>query len=104
MAHMARRAAAALVASALSVAATFPAASRPVRWADEATSRQAIMGRGSQPSPLRDNFLTVDNGIVQMGVDLSRGGSIGFFGPSGPAATNRLVRERRRRRRRTCVR
>ena len=31
-----------------------------------------------------DAFRYLDNGVVRLGVDLARGGSIGFFGPSGP--------------------
>jgi hypothetical protein len=30
-----------------------------------------------------DAFRYLDNGVVRLGVDLARGGSIGFFGPSG---------------------
>lgn len=44
----------------------------------------------SAPPLLRaggEKFSFIDNGVVKLGLDLSRGGSIGFFGPSG-SSTN----------------
>jgi len=35
------------------------------------------------PFPGDDEFQYIDNGVVRLGVDLTRGGSIGFWGPSG---------------------
>ena len=30
-----------------------------------------------------DDFVYMDNGVIRAGIDLVRGGSIGFLGPSG---------------------
>jgi hypothetical protein len=35
-----------------------------------------------------DNFVYLDNGIVSIGIDVSRGGSVGSFGPSGSGSPN----------------
>lgn len=35
-----------------------------------------------------DQFRFIDNGVVRLGVDLTRGGSIGFFGGTGSSSSN----------------
>lgn len=34
-------------------------------------------------SPAADAFVFLDNGVVRLGIDTTRGGSVGWFGPSG---------------------
>jgi hypothetical protein len=36
----------------------------------------------SLSSPSVDTFQYLDNGVIRLGIDLSRGGSIGWLGPS----------------------
>jgi hypothetical protein len=43
---------------------------------------QSIQQSIQSSVPETDNFKYIDNGIVKLGIDLTRGGSIGFFGPS----------------------
>ena len=61
---------------------------RPPRWprplespssTDTIPSNQDII---SSSTPSIDAFQYLDNGIIRLGIDLSRGGSIGWLGPS----------------------
>ena len=61
---------------------------RPPRWprplespssTNSAPSNQEII---SSSTPSVDAFQYLDNGIIRLGIDLSRGGSIGWLGPS----------------------
>ncbi len=43
----------------------------------------AKVARGSGAGkPAVDNFTMLTNGVVSLGIDTSRGGSVGFFGPA----------------------
>ena len=56
-----------------------------------ATAHDNTTATADLDATLDDNMRFVDNGIVRLGVDLSRGGSIGYFGPSGGSAANNIV-------------
>lgn len=48
------------------------------------------VSRGQAPSARADNFTFLDNGIIRLGIDLSRGGTIGWLGPSSDPALSLL--------------
>jgi hypothetical protein len=41
-----------------------------------------VSSPSSQTTPDIDSFVMLDNGIVSLGIDATRGGSVGYFGPS----------------------
>ena len=63
-------------AAAAHASPSFPPAVPPRRPAASAN----MAARAAPPSV--DTFVFLDNGVVRLGIDASRGGTLGFLGPS----------------------
>ena len=59
-----------------------PSESRPSRLIDTVTQ--------SRGAPDVDSFTYLDNGVVRLGIDLTRGGTLGWFGPSNNSSFSLL--------------
>jgi hypothetical protein len=74
-------------------AAAVPAAAAPGAAADalaplvaaRTTAFSSLPPGAAPPRSEADSFVYLDNGVVRLGIDTSKGGSVGAFGPSGSA-------------------
>ena len=95
--------AAASAAAALAAATAAPAprvapggVARPARPASISASSSSSSSSSPPPPPpppqrpAVDSFTFLDNGVVRLGIDLSRGGTIGFLGPSSDPSLSLL--------------